>query len=115
MGDIGFIFSKERGVYVERKYRHNGLFKMHYLDEPIESDYDDENEENLPPTPVNISAERIDALDQYDDEESFFVKRIRSNFIVNNVFLASVSLRQVKERGIFQNHVFVVKKLNYWH
>ena len=108
---MAFLFSKTRGAFVDRKFRHNGLYELRYLDDPV----DEEDEENLPPTPVNLTNDRIVALDQVDEEESFFIKRVRSNFLVNDVFIASVSLRQIKEKGVYQNHNFVVKKLNYWH
>ena len=110
MGDINFIFSK-RGIYLERKYRNNGLFEITDLD----ISNHEEDEENLPPTPINLSPSRIETLDQYDSDESFFLRKIRSNFMVNKVFMASVSVRQVKENNVFCKYSFEVKKMNYWH
>lgn len=73
-----------------------------------------ENSDDLPPTPINLTPTRLDMLDQYDEEDSFFIKKLRCNFIVNKVFAASISLRQIRENNLFKKHVFVAKKANFW-
>ena len=111
MGDVGFILSHDRGLFLERKFRNNGLYEVENFEHVIANNDD---QEQLSPTPINLSTTRKDMLDQFDDEESFFIKRLRGNFIVNKSFMASITLKQVKENNVFKKHLFVAKKANFW-
>ena len=114
MGDIQFIISKERGLFVERKYHANGLFHVNIDNDIVVIVEPDDEVENLSPTPINLTATRLDMLDQYDEDNSFFLRRVRTNFVVHKTFLASVSLRHIKEDNVFKKYVFMSQKANYW-